>query len=402
MDLRDRGIQITLERGMTLVPHLTKFNVNVGYYSKNRGMFELASGRYSVDNFLGMGQYSTIIQGIHESNNTVSTFKIINMAENTIQNVLSECIIHILLEKESEGEPLGPYVPRFLEAAYDPIHNLMLLRTERIQDILYYRYKAGTPEENDIIIPYTIAQISYILKFFYDRLKFSHRDCKADNILYNYSPETGVFDIRIIDFTFSCLTWQGIQIKAGEWFSRKEICYHPTRDMTQYLYFLAAPSTIQLSPKLRRVFHKLLQFQTGDQDRLCDLLEGCDAYGIRGRSWGDLYTFLNEQKIVNPNTEPLRLMKTMLDLLRIRIRDTENPLVVLAKRGIRNLKHCTPEKVLNPRTSQCVKRNSAIGRELLKKSKKYSTPTTRTLKRQRVLARPKITAKRTRRCRSAA
>jgi serine/threonine protein kinase len=374
MDLHSKGIHIRLEKGMDLDKYLTKFNVALGYFSKNRGLFELASGRYQADRFLGEGSYSTIVQAIHETNNTISTMKLIDLRDNTLQSVLKECIIHCILEKESEKEPHGPYVPRFYEVAFDPTHNIMILRTERIQDILYYRYKAGTAEENDVVIPRTLAHVAYILNFFYKRLRFNHRDCKPDNFLYNYSPETGIFDLKLIDFTLSCLTWNGIQINAGNYFSPTDPCFHPSRDLTQFIYWLSTNTSIQLTPKLASTFRELLTFPL--HSRVCRIFAGCSAYGSSFQTWGQSYGFLNNPRIRNKKTYTLAIKQLMMQMLGLR----PDGLASILSYRIPMLPHCPPEKVVNPKTRKCVHRDSRRGKELLKKSKQYSTPSKKTLK----------------------
>ncbi len=374
MDLRDKGIHLRLEKGMDLDSVLTKFHVSLGYFSKERGLFELASGRYQADRFLGSGSYSNIVQAIHETNNVISTMKVIDLRESRLESVVKECIIHCILEKESENEPHGPYVPRFYEVAYDPKHNVMILRTERIQDILYYRYKAGTAEENDQVIPRTLAHVSYILNFFYKRLKFNHRDCKPDNFLYNYSPETGEFDLKLIDFTFSCLTWNGVTIQAGDYFSPESPCFHESRDLTQFLYWLTTNSSIRLTAALKSTFKQLLTFPI--DGATCQFFAGCSAYGTTSTSWANSYRFLNNQRIKNKKVYAAAIQKLMMKMLGFQ----NASLSAIYSVKLPGLPHCSPEKVVNPKTRKCVRRDSSVGKELLKKSKKYSTPSTRTLK----------------------
>ncbi len=351
----------------------------------------MPSGRYNADKFLGKGTYAKILQAIHETNNTVSTFKLIDMNTNSFQSVVRECIVHILLETSSEKEPLGPYVPRFYEVAYDPIHNLMILRSERIQDILYFRYKASTAEENDKIIPHTLAHIAHIFDFFYKKLKFNHRDCKPDNILYNYSPSTGQFQIKIIDFTFSCLSWNGIPINAGEWFSKSDTCYLPSRDLTQFIYWVYTNASIPMTPQLRSILADILTFPA--ENRMCQMFADCFAYGRYVRTWGESYKFLNTSRIINWKAYPEKLRDAMMRLLKIQDVKGVPTLTTITKAGIPGLEHCVPEKVLNPITRRCVLRDSVVGVQLLKLSKKYSTPSTQTLKLRRKYANPKMEKK---------
>jgi serine/threonine protein kinase len=368
MDLKQYGIHITLVKGMNLEPHLVRKNMQVGYYSKHRGMVVLPSGRYSVGSFLGQGSFATIYT-ITSEDNRGYTIKMINMRNVSFESVMRECVVHILLEKESASQKDGPYVPRFYEVAYDPYNNLMLLRTETIQDILYDRYKVSTAEENERIIPHTLVQIAGILDFFYKRLKFNHRDCKPNNVLYNYDPQTGRFVIKLIDFGYSCLCWNDVNIHAGDRFALKDTCYHSSRDLTQFLYATYTDRAILLTERLRSTIRKILTFPV--EGKVCRMYDKCRAYGKPMETWSHTYRFLNNRRIHNSNAEPERLMRHMLVFLGIRD---------VAKHTIEDLPHCVPERVLNPYTRRCIRRNSKQGQTILRLSKRYTTPSPRTLK----------------------
>jgi serine/threonine protein kinase len=374
MDLRNFGIQITLTKGMNLEPYLQQKNVRVGYFSKHRSLLVLPSGRYSVGAFLGSGSYSTIYLATHETTNISYSIKLIPVKKTTFESVIREAIIHILLAKESVNESHGPYVPRFYEIAYDSYNDLMILRTETIQDILYDRFRAGTREENDNIVPHAIAQIAYILDFFYKRLGFNHRDCKPNNILYNYDPTTGKFDIKLIDFGLSCLSWNGISIHAGDRFGGAA-CYRPSRDLTQFLYATYTDRSIPLSERLRGTMRECLTFPV--DGKVCRMYEGCHAYGNPMEVWAHSYRFMNDRRVENPHTVPRVLKRRMLDYLGMPAKG------VVDRRSIVGLPHCVPERVLNPRTRRCVLRASAEGRRVLRLSKRYSTPSPKTLRKYR-------------------
>jgi serine/threonine protein kinase len=351
---------------MNLESHLQQKNVRVGYFSKHRGILVLPSGRYSVGAFLGSGSYSTIYSATHETENTSYSIKVIPIKNNTFASVIREAIIHILLEKESANEPNGPYVPRFYEIAYDSYNDCMILRTETIQDILYDRYLASSAEENDTIIPNTLLQLARILTFFYKRLEFNHRDCKPNNILYNYDAHTGRIQIKVIDFGFSCLCWNGVNIHAGD--RMDGVCFRQSRDLTQYIYATYTDSGLRISEPLKREFRDLLTFPVAGQ--LCRLYKSCRAYGETISMWGQTYRFLNDLRIENPQGTPQVIERRMLEFLGSR----QTPA---------GLPHCVPERVLNPQTRRCVLRASAEGRRVLRLSKRYSTPSPKTLRRYR-------------------
>jgi serine/threonine protein kinase len=374
MDLRTFGIQFTLSKGMKLEPHLLQKNIRVGYFSKHRSLLVLHSGRYSVGAFLGSGSYSTIYLATHETTNISYTIKLIPLKNSTFESVIREAIIHILLAKESLNEKHGPYVPRFYEIAYDSYNDLMILRTETIQDILYDRFRAGTKEENDNIVPHAIAQIAHILDFFYKRIGFNHRDCKPNNILYNYDPVSGRFDIKLIDFGLSCLCWNGIDIHAGDRFGGAA-CYRPSRDLTQFLYATYTDRSIPLSDRLRTMMRNSLTFPV--DGKVCRMYEGCHAYGNPMEVWAHSYRFMNDRRVENPHAVPRVLKQRMLEFLGL---PKAGP---VQRRSIVGLPHCVPERVLNPMTRRCITRDSAEGRKVLRLSKRYSTPSPKTLRKYR-------------------
>ncbi len=373
MDLRKYGLQITLQKGMRLESHLKEQNIRVGYFSKHRGMFVMPSGRYSLGAFLGSGSFATTYSAIHEKTNKAYTIKLISLKNISFESVMRECIVHILLMKESENEKHGPYVPRFYEAVHDTYNNMMILRTEMAQDILYDRYRADTPQENDIIVPNTLAQMAQILDFFYRRLRFNHRDCKPNNILYNYDPSTGRIQVKLIDFGYSCLCWNGINIHAGDRFDGT--CFRPSRDLTQLIYATYTDRAIPLSEGLRAVFREMLTFPV--DGKVCHMYEGCEAYGYVMSIWAHTYRFMNDRRIENPNAIPKRVRTRMLEFMGQPVQ------VAVPQRSIVGLPHCTPERVLNPKTRRCVTRASAEGRRILRLSKRYSTPSPKTLRRYR-------------------
>ncbi len=366
MDLRPYGLQMTLQKGIHLNTAINKTVVDIGYFSRHRSMFILPSGRYSMGAFLGSGSYGNIYTGIHETTNQLYSLKLISMNRTTFASVIRECIVHILLERESSDQPDGPFVPRFYEVAYDPYNDMMILRTETIQDILYDRYLASSAEENDTIIPNTLLQLARILKFFYKRLEFNHRDCKPNNVLYNYDVRTGRIQIKLIDFGFSCLCWKGVNIHAGDRMDGG--CFRQSRDLTQYVYATYTDSALRMSEPLKQELRDMLTFPIAGQ--VCRLYEGCRAYGQSVSMWGQTYRFLNDPRIENPQGTPHAVERRMLEFLGSR----QTPA---------GLPHCVPERVLNPQTRRCIARDSKQGQRVLRLSKRYSTPSAKTLRQYR-------------------
>jgi serine/threonine protein kinase len=381
MDLRPFGLQITLRPNMDLESFLQKEYIQTGSYSRSRGIFEFPTGRYNVGVKLGEGTYGKSFQAIHETNNQVFAVKVIDLedrsifkygTDSAIRLTMIQSIINIILEQESADEPAGPYVPRFFEIALDTQRNYMLLRTERLHDNLWNRYKASTAEENDLVIPQTLAHTAHILDFFFKRLRYNHRDFKPDNVMYTYSLD-GQFNIKIIDFGFNCLTWKGIEIKGAEYFKDVYECYLPSRDLTQFIYFLLDyRNGIQLSPRLKKILEHIITFPVGNT--ICNMIIGCRAYGMNMNDWYDSYDFLNNPKIKNPNAYPEKIRQKMMDVLGLQTVKSVSPIRSIAEHKIPGLEHCPPEQILNPRTRLCVQRNSSVGKKLLKFTRRYKHP----------------------------
>ncbi len=378
MDLRKKGLLLTLEKGMNIEPFLKEDYIQRGQFSHSRGIFEFPSGRYSTGIKLGSGGYGKVYFATDEVSNTVSAVKVLDFYEyekygwtlnGFIRLGMTQALINIILEEESREEPNGPYVPEFYEIAYDAERKYILLRFERILDTLKSRYMASTEKENEKIIPQTLAQIAYILEFFEKKLQYNHRDLKNDNIMYNYLPN-GEFQVKIIDFGFSCLNYYGTILNSTEYFKEKQKCNLLSRDLSFLIYTIFSENRIRLSPKLRGVLEFLLTFPIDKNE--CKLYdEFCEINNMKYRI--DIYTLydiLNNKEIVNMKTTPTHLRVFMMKLLGIKIPKNTSPLKSILSKKIPGLPYCPVFKVLNPKTRRCVHRNSHIGRKLLKESQK--------------------------------
>ena len=368
MNLEPYGIHLTLRKGIAL-KDLTTSILHKGSFSRSQGRFELSSGIYSLGDELGCGSYGKIYQAIHVLTNQVFAIKVINVHKQShVANTLKESIMNILLEKESETQPDGPYVPRFYELAYDPDRNLILMRIERLHGTLNSIYQAASPQQNDQLVPETLADVAHILNFFYNKLQFNHRDLKSDNIGFFLKDEK--HKIRLFDFGFACLTWKGIHIAGCSYFNINDACYIPSRDLSQLLYELVVFDTRILSPRLRYFLQTLLTFPM--DHRICRLFEGCryKGHNLLKQDWDNIYSFLN-LGMENPNTMPKELYRRMLGFLGQDAPAETSPVTPVASL---DLKYCLPEQIFNPRTRRCVRRSSKTGKRILRRTEKR-TPT---------------------------
>ncbi len=368
LSLESRGIHMTLREGMNFEKELRTVKLKQGSFSRSQGKFELSSGTYTVGPFLGKGSYGETLQATHTFDNTVSAIKILDIGkthnpQEFIRNTIKESIINIVLEVASASQQNGPFVPELYEMAIDQQRNLLLIRQERLHDTLAQMYISSTKEQNEYNVPETLGDLAYVLNFFYKELRFNHRDLKSDNVMYKMS-KSGKAMIKLIDFGFSCLTWNGIQISGTNFFPLEAHCFVPSRDLTQFIYEIWYSFQSRFSTKTQKLLEELLTFPTGKQ--MCKLFKGCSYKGHSVYGWGsNLYQFLNVPEVQNPQAVPSALYRHMSQYMGRGSPKKITPIPPLQRTETGKLKQCLPEQILNPKTRRCVKRSGAIGRKLM-------------------------------------
>ncbi len=359
---------MTLKEGMDFEKELQKAKVKYGSYSRSNSQFEFASGIYTAGALLGKGSFGFSLQATHTTQNTVSAVKVLDMSKtsnqsNFILNTIKESIINIIMEKASEDEPDGPFVPRFHEIAIDPRRNLLLIRQERLHGTLADIYNASTREQNDYNVPETLGDLAYVLNFFYRDLEFNHRDLKSDNVMYTFSKSNKHL-VKLIDFGFSCLTWNGVKIAGTHYFPLPSKCFVPSRDLTQYVYEIWYSFRSRFSTKIQKLLEELLTFPTGS--KMCELFKGCRFRGTDVRGWGgQLYDFLNLPEVQNPQAVPSAMYRRMSEYLGRGSPKKITPLPPIQRTETGKVRRCLPEQILNPRTRRCVKRSGKVGQRLM-------------------------------------
>jgi serine/threonine protein kinase len=362
-DLSPYGINLTLKKGMKVEDEIYPSRISKGYFSRSQKRFDLPSGSYSLGTVLGSGGYGESFQATHTQTNTVSVIKVIRLRETRIEsdfiNTIKECIINIMLEKESAEKVDGPFVPKFYEVCFDNLRLLMLVRMERLQGTMANIYKSSTPQQNDIIVPETVGDLAYILDFFYDRFKFNHRDLKSDNVMYSMAA-SGKLIVKLIDFGFSCITWNGLQISGAHYFPLKSVCYIPSRDLTQYIYDLLHTYNRRLSPRLSEVLQSIVNFSVGEKQYIFYTKESGPRI-----SWDDVYDVLNNEKVLNPKGVPKEVYKRIFEFMGKAVPKRITSVPPMDRTGVPATPKCLPEQILNPKNHRCVERSSRLGMRLM-------------------------------------
>jgi len=255
IDLRPYGIQMILDENMTgevfekmLVEDI---NTNEIYFSSDmksvqiRNTFSNIDTEYDIIKVIGAGSYGAISECANVETCKPVAIKVIRFLpkngpiEFQSHNFLKECIIQIILSSVSKqlGFPNGG-VPEIYSVGfyYDASGLNGIIVSELMKDTLRAYIEGKDEETNDIIIPDMLLQISHILHFFGDTLQFNHRDLKDDNIMYSKIGDKMIY--KLIDFGFSCLQWNQLQIKTSLQFPEERPCFKEGRDLAQLIYYL--------------------------------------------------------------------------------------------------------------------------------------------------------------------
>lgn len=355
IDLAPYGINLVLRKGLELKYVLGPTLVKRGTITKSSNTCTFPSGTYKITTPLGKGTYgeSFILVDKDDKKCALKSIKIDHT--NPIENTLKECIMNIILEKESENELYGPYVPRFYEVAYDIPSQRVLIRMELMVGTLGSMYYGSPKEQNDKIVPLTLANLAHILDFYYKRLQFNHRDLKSNNVMYTIG-DNGEILVKLIDFGFTCLTWNKMKIEGDAYFKPPVKCFLPTRDLTQFVYEIHTSYADRFSTRLNDLLKETLTFDiNGD---LCQMYKKCSKYGMD--KWLDTYKFLNNKKIMNPKCKADVLEAKLMSFMGL---PDKNVHAFMSK--IYPVKHiCKPEDIMNPKSGKCVSRKSKSGKRL--------------------------------------
>ena len=320
-----------------------------------------AAKSYTVTKRLGAGTYGEAYEATGPDGRSYAIKYIKKSLDNQakLAAFLREAMIQIMIVLYSEGLPNGPYAPRLYHIGYDSFTSEGFICSELMYNRMDNLILALTPADNNVVVPNAFIQIADILEFLKDQFQFNHRDLKADNIMYSKRGAERLF--RLIDFGFSCLTWNGVKVSGSWWFdsSPPHKCFKVDRDMAQLVYENTVYRSSRLSPLLLTICRQILQAIVNGKK--CQMVstpgvksKHCSSHGLR--NWKSSYDFVDRSNVQIPYGTPSLVKREMENFLAGRPFGTGGSPAILAAPAVPEPpKICPPGKIYNPRTRRCVK-----------------------------------------------
>ena len=336
------------------------------------GKFKTQTGNtYTKGAYVGGGSFGKVYDCVRESDGKNIVMKIIANGNGYL--LVKESIIQIViveLTKDIKNGSLlsGPFAPVLYEIGYNPTTKDCYIFSEKMRQTTHALIKSRElyPDDQRKDLGRVLLQISFMMEELWRLLKFNHRDFKSDNCMY-IRDGAGNIQARLIDFGFSCIKFGNMQIEGGGATFRH--CNLAGRDLTQYIYEIYKYHPY-VPADMKNVFEKLLTFPMGGKP--CFMFKKC---GSGMKEWKDVYKFLNDDQIANPNGTP-ECVSSVID----KFLKGEDWTVALKYTALRRkvlpapapaaapaaavAKACPPDKILNPATGRCVNLKGEIGAAL--------------------------------------
>lgn len=284
---------------------------------------------------------------------------------------MKESIQQIIIAKHTQSFTNGPYAPNVYKIAYDGYHKEAFIVSDLMDNTVWNLISSSKPEDNDNYVPFILAQTSAQLIKLQNDLKFNHRDLKTNNLMYKKNPDD-TFNIKFIDYGFTCLTWNGMFISGGNYFKDSPTCYRETRDIIQLITSILWFHKTYLSAELIKRLESILKAKHGVSSR---------TFTNYMSAWTNSYKLLDRNNYVFEYGKPLTVFEEMERFSsgkpfeghkRITRKSPKKPAVVAHAPVPGDI--CPPEKIMNPATRRCVLRSGAIGRKLEKEQAAPAVP----------------------------
>ena len=298
--------QMTYVNASTISFHPSKFFVfgdpplGSGTYGRVYQLREFIEDKSYYDTVLLIGPRLNII------------LKWIKLTGDKVPNLVQECAIQQKLFQKEPGVCPNLYeygkviiVDETGRPAYRYIVVMeMCVGTARS---LLHRQNRLIPKDNpviDYLVLDYLEQMAKILKRL-EKYNFNHRDLKSDNIMFKRvavdSEHPFGYKFLLIDFGFSCATFDGTQYEGTLYFKPGAKCFRKSRDIASLVFELLS---LNITDTMKRFGKLLLTFDFNGKP--CDMTTGClpDFDG----KWLSTYNFLDKDDVENPNTTPNGLL----------------------------------------------------------------------------------------------
>jgi hypothetical protein len=368
LDLRPYGIEWTLTSESNLseiTADEISFGVFYNNYVKSQARFELNDVEYKNLREIGSGSYGTIYGGTGPDGKEYAIKHIKNVKSGVdLTDMLKEVIQQIIVSNATEGLPNGPFAPKLHLCAYNEYINEAFIVSDVMENTVWNLISAQTHDENDASIPYILEQASIQLRTLQDLLQFNHRDLKTNNIMYKTNAD-GTLNIKMIDFGYTCLTWNGLFISGGDYFRTSTTCLRPTRDISQLITSMLWFHAQYISTKMKNRLKSLIKAEHKQKGQTKNLTKFM-------KHWSNSYKLLNTNNVHIESGTPKIVFDEMKRFVEgkkfigthTRKRIPKKPNITAAAPSPNTV--CPPEKIYNTKTRRCVLRRGAVGRKLAK------------------------------------
>jgi serine/threonine protein kinase len=247
IDLRPYGLNLVLDSSLSQAEfeaRLTKDLVmNKVRADDKRFVFSdpVKGSEYSNPRTLGEGGYGAVTECTNANQCRQVAIKKVFFNNKTdtpeiqLANFLKECILQIILIEVSKPKGLTGVPDLYKIGISDeetPTSGFMI--SELMDGTLDRFLDNRSEEEKDVIVTDALVQVADILEFFQRTVQFNHRDLHSKNVMYKTVERRPVY--RIIDFGFSCLRWNQLQIQTNTYKFRS--CFKAGRDLAHLTYEL--------------------------------------------------------------------------------------------------------------------------------------------------------------------
>lgn len=149
---------------------------------------------------------------------------------------------------------VGPFTPKIHYFGIGPTNAYI------VSDYISGKFdSAFSSKQPAAVIALGVFQTCKILDVLFKKLAFSHRDLKADNMMYEVID--GQLNIRLIDFGFSCVKLNGGKLPLHALHSSSSHLHYSqsiTRDMHSLLYMLSYRSPLNASSHIVKIMKAII------------------------------------------------------------------------------------------------------------------------------------------------